>query len=167
MRRGQMLRALVYLMAANAASGGWTDTAFAQAPASQSPRMTSQPETGSSGSEPSSLRASNTGGDPDAPQIAPSLPLPPVDPNASAEEFLHAARSAIARGRTGEAQEALERAQTRLLDRSVPLFRTDQPSTHPAIPLISQASRALGAGDREAAMRYLDQALPLARPAKE
>ena len=127
----------------------------------------SQAETGRPGSQPSSDRASNTGADLGAPQIAPSLPLPPVDDNASSEELLHVARSAIARGRTGEAQEAMERAQTRLLDRSVPLFKTNQPSTHPAIPVISEALRALGAGDRASAMANLDKAIPLAIPPKE
>ena len=126
-----------------------------------------QAEMGRQGSQPSSDRASNTGADMNAPQIAPALPLPPVDENASSEELLHVARSAIARGRTGEAQEAMERAQTRLLDRSVPLFKTNQPSTHPAIPLISEALHALGAGDRAAAMAYLDKAIPLAIPPKE
>ena len=73
--------------------------------------LESQPEVGRPGSQPSSDRASNTGADVNAPRIAPSLPLPPVDENASSEDLLHAARSAIARGRTGEAQEAMERAQ--------------------------------------------------------
>jgi hypothetical protein len=97
----------------------------------------------------------------------PARPEPPVDENAGAEEFLHAARSAIARGHIAEAQEELERAQTRLLDRSVPLFKTRDTSTHPAIPLIAQASKALAAGDRAAAMQYVAQALPLAVPPKE
>ena len=112
--------------------------------------LESQPEVGRTGSQPSSDRASNTGADVNAPQIAPSLPLPSVDENASPEELLHAAR-----------------AQTRLLDRSVPLFKTNQPSTHPAIPLISEALHALGAGDRAGAMAYLDKAIPLAIPPKE
>jgi hypothetical protein len=132
---------------------GGAGAAFAQA----------EPER--SGSQPFSERASNTGADARAPQVAPSLPVPPVGENASAEDLLNAARSALVRGRTGEAQEAMERAQTRLLDRSVPLFKTDRPSTHPAIPLISQAIKALGVGDRASAMRYLDQALPLAKAA--
>ena len=140
MRHQQLHAALVCLIAATA-TGSWMGSAFAQAPRDQ----TIESQT----------------------PIAPALPVPPVDENASAEEWLHAARSAIARGRTGEAQEAMERAQTRLLDRSVALFKTDRPSTHPAIPLISQASQALAAGDRAAAMQYLAQALPLAHPAKE
>jgi hypothetical protein len=112
--------------------------------------------------QPASTRASNTGADTGAPQSAPRLPVAPLDDNSTAEQWLVAARSAIALGQTGKAQEAMERAQTRLLDRSVPLFRTNTPSTHPAIPLISQATRALGAGDRAGAMKLLEQAMPLA-----
>ena len=114
------------------------------------------------GEQPTSNRASNTGADPGAPQSAPQLPVAPLGDNSTAEQWLVAARSAIALGQTGKAQEAMERAQTRLLDRSVPLFRTNTPSAHPAIPLISQATRALGAGDRAGAMKLLEQAMPLA-----
>lgn len=112
--------------------------------------------------QPTSTRASNTGVDPGAPQSAPQLPVAALDDNSTAEQWLVAARSAMALGQTGKAQEAMERAQTRLLDRSVPLFKTNTPSTHPAIPLIAQATRALGAGDRAGAMRLLEQAMPLA-----
>jgi hypothetical protein len=72
-----------------------------------------------------------------------------------------AARNALAAGRTGQAQEAMERAQTRLLDRSTPLFQTDRPSADPAVARISEALRALGAGDRAGALRVLDATLPM------
>lgn len=49
--------------------------------------------------------------------IAPELPPPPVADNASPLDFLHAARDALAHGKTGQAQEALERAEARALDR--------------------------------------------------
>lgn len=94
--------------------------------------------------------------------IAPALPEPPVGENESAQVFLRAARVALATGRNGEARQALEMAQTRLLDRSVPLFKTDIPSVHPAIPDIRAALDALAAGDRVAAMQRIDLALPLA-----
>ncbi len=139
----------------------------AQAQSETAQSEMAQSDAGHPGSQPSSERASNTGADSGAPQVAPALPVPSLGADATAEDFLRAARIALVRGQTGEAQEAMERAQTRLLDRSVPLFRTDQPSTHPAIPLISQAIRALGAGDKAMAMQYLDQALPLAQPKPE
>lgn len=120
---------------------------------------------GHTGSEPYSRATSNTSGQANRPEVAPSLPTPMVPENADAVAFLHAARAALARGQTGRAQEALERAETRLLDRSVPLFQTDQASYNPAVPLIAQALRVLGLGDREAAMRYIDQAMPLVKAA--
>lgn len=48
--------------------------------------------------------------------IAPTLPSPPLGPNATPDQFLSVARRAISMNRTGEAQEALERAETRRLD---------------------------------------------------
>ena len=95
-------------------------------------------------------------------QIAPALPEPPVGENESAQAFLRAARVALATGRNGEARQALEMSQTRLLDRSVPLFKTNMASVHPAIPDIRAALDALAAGDRVAAMQQIDLALPLA-----
>lgn len=94
--------------------------------------------------------------------IAPTLPAPDVAENATPQQLLLAARAALAAGRTGQAQEAMERAQTRLLDRATPLFQTDRPSTNPAVAEISAALRALGAGDRAGAMRGIDAAMPLA-----
>ncbi len=149
------------------AGGSFIPAAAAQVAGTQDAVTLSQSDTGRTGSQPSSDRASNIAGAAAAPEVAPSLPVPNVGPNASAQDWLNAARAALALGQTGKAQEAMERAQTRLLDRSVPLFQTRQLSTHPAIPLISEALRALGAGDREGAMRYLDQALPLATPGKD
>jgi hypothetical protein len=47
--------------------------------------------------------------------LAARLPEPLVADNAPIRDFLVAGRNALAAGRTGEAQEALERAQTRAL----------------------------------------------------
>ncbi len=55
------------------------------------------------------------------PKIASALPAPAVGEDAPPADLLRAAESALAAGRAGEAQEAMEMAQTRLLDRSVPL----------------------------------------------
>ena len=78
------------------------------------------------------------------------LPVPPVDENAGPRDFLMTARGALAAGRTGEAQEALERAETRLLDRSVPLYRTADPIRDAEVTQIRGVLHALGAGDRMA-----------------
>ncbi len=91
--------------------------------------------------------------------IAGRLPTPPVDDNAAIRDFLLAARNALAAGRTGEAQEALERAETRALDRSVPLFQTSAPIQDPVVQRIRAVLLALGNGDRLEAMRLLEQAI--------
>jgi hypothetical protein len=100
-------------------------------------------------------------------EIAPNLPSPAVGDNASAPDYLVAARSALAAGKTGEAQQSLEMAQTRLLDRSVPLFQTNTPSANPVVAQISQALQALAAGDRSSCMQMIDAAIPNARVAEQ
>jgi hypothetical protein len=111
---------------------------------------------------PTSNNASNiTGADTSSP-IAPALPSPDLAPGSPPVAFLHAARTALATGRTGEAQQAMEMAETRLLDRSTPLFQTDNPSRNPLIKEIGDARRALGSGDRAASMKLLDRAIALA-----
>jgi hypothetical protein len=111
---------------------------------------------------PTSDRASNIDATDTTSTIAPALPSPDLAPGSSPEEFLHAARSALATGRTGEAQQAMEMAETRLLDRSTPVFQTNDPSRSPLIAKIGDARRALGGGDRATSMTLLDQAIALA-----
>jgi hypothetical protein len=111
---------------------------------------------------PTSDRASNIDAADSASTIAPALPSPDLRPGAPPVAFLHAARSALATGRSGEAQQALEMAETRLLDRSTPLFQTNDPSSSPLIRQIGEARRALGAGDRAKSMQLLDQAIAAA-----
>jgi hypothetical protein len=97
---------------------------------------------------------------PGGPEVAPNLPSPPVGENASPRAYLMAARNSLATGRAGEAQQSLEMAQTRLLDRSVPLFQTNVPDRNPAVEQISAALQALGAGDRGRAMQIIDATIP-------
>ncbi len=92
--------------------------------------------------------------------LAPNLPAPSVGENASPRDYLLAARAALVLGRTGEAQQALEMAETRALDRSVPLFKTDVRINDPLIGEIEQALHALGEGDRERSVRIIETALP-------
>ena len=113
-------------------------------------------------SMPMSDRASHIGPDAGPGLVAPNLPTPEIGEDASPVDLLRAAEGAVAAGRTGEAQQALEMAQTRLLDRSVPLGQTDRPSSHPAVQQISQALRALGAGDRAACLTFIQAAIPQA-----
>jgi hypothetical protein len=112
-------------------------------------------------SYPLSSNASNIGPSDTRSAIAPTLPEPGVGSGAASREFLIVARGAILAGRTGQAQEAMERAQTRLLDRSTPAFQTDRPSADPAVARISEALHALGAGDRVSAVQILDATIPM------
>jgi hypothetical protein len=112
---------------------------------------------------PRGTRASNIDQDNTRSLIAPNLPSPAVGPNASPVELLQAAQNSLSAGRTGETQQALEMAQTRLLDRSVAQGRTYSPSGNPAVAQISQALRALAAGDRAQTMQLIQAAMPAAQ----
>jgi hypothetical protein len=90
--------------------------------------------------------------------VATALPAPPVSEDADAAEFLRDAERALAAGREGEAQQSLEMAQTRLLDRSVPLGSTRVPSDSPSVNLVSQALQALVSGDRMNCLRLIHAA---------
>jgi hypothetical protein len=108
---------------------------------------------------PTSDQAGNITPQDTASPIAARLPDPPVDDNAAIHDYLLAARNALAAGRSGEAQESLERAETRALDRSVPLFQTSTPSADPTVERITRVLQTLGNGDRLEAMRLLEQAI--------
>jgi hypothetical protein len=120
-------------------------------------------EIGTGSSLPRSDKASNITPQDTASAIAPNLPSPPVGPDASVRDYLVAARSALLVGRTGEAQQSLEMAETRALDRSVPLLQTNVPSDSPLVDEIGQALRALAAGDRGHAVQTIEAALAHAR----
>jgi hypothetical protein len=88
-----------------------------------------------------------------------ALPAPDLPESAKPSDFLRTALGAVAAGRKGQAEEALEMAQTRLLDRSVPLGQTHDPSADPAVGQIAQARQALGAGDRAACLKAIQAAI--------
>jgi hypothetical protein len=117
---------------------------------------------GTGESLPRSNKASNTPGGPIRSEVAPNLPSPALGPDAGPADYLQAARAALATGKTGEAQQALEMAQTRALDRSVPLGQTNTPSSSPLVTSIGDALRALGSGNRASAMRAIDAASAVA-----
>src|SRR5271166_1502490 len=116
-------------------------------------------EIGTGSSLPLSDKASNIAPGDTTSVIAPNLPSPPIGENAPVQDYLMAARSALLLGRTGEAQQALEMAETRALDRSVPLFQTNTPSRNPLVDEINKALQALSTGDRGGAARIIDAAL--------
>ena len=115
---------------------------------------------------PMGTKASNIGPSDTSSPIAPNLPSPELSEGASAQAYLIAARNALAAGKTGEAQQAMEMAQTRLLDRSVPLFQTNTPSANPVVAQISQALQALAVGDKPRCMALIEAAIPNAKAAE-
>ena len=94
---------------------------------------------------------------PAPPPLAP-LPTPALDENAPPKAFIDAALRAIAAGRTGEAQEAIERAESRALIRSVKPSQAGNPSQQPLVQQLIQARQALGARDRMRAVTLLQAA---------
>jgi hypothetical protein len=118
---------------------------------------------------PLSNNAGNIGPADTTTPYAARLPNPGVGENADPRAYLEAARSSLAAGRTGEAQEAMERAETRLLIRSVRPSQASMPSQEPVVQQITEARQALGMGDRSGAMAKLDAALSnpeLGQPSK-
>lgn len=136
-------------------------TALAQVPAMMDPQTGARPghEPGVGISLPESNKASNIGPSDTRSNIAPTLPDPAVGDNAISGEYLRAARTALMAGRTGQAQQSLEMAETRLLDRSVPQGLTNDPSTNPTVARIRGARLALGQNDRQGALALIDSAL--------
>jgi hypothetical protein len=124
------------------------------------------PATGSGPGEPESRHASNIDRVNTRSDIAPALPMPPVRGN-SPEAYLAAADRALARHQTGEAQEALERAETRLLDRSVPAGQGNMAESDPLLTQIRDARMALAHRDVSAARNSIQQAMNMhmAQPA--
>jgi len=111
-------------------------------------------------SEPTSTQASNISPSDTHSVIAPRLPgaaAPGLDVTASQE--LHMAQTDLSQHRTGAAQEALERAETRLLDRSTPQGMTGSPTMNPVAQTISQARQALGHHDLAGARSLIAKAM--------
>jgi alkylation response protein AidB-like acyl-CoA dehydrogenase len=116
-------------------------------------------EIGTGQSLPLSSNASNISGATSL--IAPRLPEPPISEDAPPSAFLDVARRALAAGRTGEAQEALERAESRALIRDVSPSRAGIASEQPLVRVITSARMALGSGDRAESIRLIESALKM------
>jgi hypothetical protein len=108
---------------------------------------------------PRSDHASNIGAADTRSAIAPTLPTTVLRAEAGARDYLNAARASLLAGRTGAAQQSLEMAETRALDRSVPQGQGGTPSGSLLVAQIRDALHALGGGDRPHALRLIDQAL--------
>jgi hypothetical protein len=116
-----------------------------------------QPGTGESG--PASAKASNIDSADTRGVIAPHLPSPDVGENASPDRYLRVAEHAIRAHKTGEAQQALEMAETRLLDRSTPAGAASQPDQNPRIAAVTSALKALATKDWSGAHSAIQQAM--------
>ena len=96
------------------------------------------------------------------PAIVQPLPTPDLAAGTPPSGYLRAAAGALDAGDDAMATSALEMAETRLLDRSVPLGDTDVPAQARVIREISAARAALLAGDVDQCARELDGAIRIA-----
>jgi hypothetical protein len=135
--------------------------ALAQAPSSLNPATGARPghQPGVGDSLPLSNNASNIVPGDTRSTIAPTLPASPAGDSATPHDYLRAARASLVAGRTGQAQQSLEMAETRALDRSVAQGQTNTPSDSQLVAKIRDARRALGSGDRPHAIQLIDLAL--------
>ncbi len=113
-------------------------------------------EIGTGMSLPRSDKAGNIDAGTTHSDLAPNLPKPQSDEIGA---LLAEARRDLAANQTGAAQEALERAETRALDRSVPVGTERVPAQDPVVAAVEQARAALGAGDTAGAIAVIDRRL--------
>ena len=135
--------------------------ALAQMPAGANPATGARPghQIGVGESLPLSNNASNIGPADTRSTIAPTLPASAIGGDGTSHDYLRAARASLVGGRTGQAQQSLEMAETRALDRSVAAGQTAAPSDSQLSAQIRDARRALGNGDRARAIQLVDLAL--------
>ena len=151
-----------YVNIATAALLGMTSlAALAQAPSRLDPTTGARPghEVGVGDSLPRSDKASNIVPADTRSNIAPTLPASAAGENAATRQYLRAARTSLVAGRTGQAQQSLEMAETRALDRSVAQGQTNAPSDSLLVSRIRDARHALGSGDKSQAIQLIDLAL--------
>jgi len=136
-------------------------TALAQAPSGVDPTTGARPghAVGVGDSLPRSNKASNIVPTDTRSNIAPTLPPSAIGQNAASRDYLRTARASLVAGRTGQAQQSLEMAETRALDRSVVQGQTDIPSDSQLVSRIRDARHALGGGDNMRAIQLIDLAL--------
>ncbi len=137
----------------------WAPCALAQTDTGARPGN----DIGTGMSLPRSDKASNINAATAGSTLAPNLPAPPASEDT--QTLLLYARQALREGRTGEAQEALERAETRALDRSVVAGTQNVPASGPLISATAAARQAIAAGNNPGAIKIIDDALPSAAAA--
>jgi hypothetical protein len=105
---------------------------------------------------PMSSRASNITPADTRSSVAPALPTPMVGADAGVNAYLRAAHNALVAGHTGEAQQSLEMAETRVLSRVVSPDQASSADPDPAVSQIRNALQSLGDGDRGQALQIID-----------
>jgi hypothetical protein len=93
--------------------------------------------------------------------IAPHLPTPPVGDDGSVTQYLTSAQRAVSARHTGEAQQALEMAETRALDRSTLATQANVPDSNPLVKQIQMALDSLGHRDMPGTQKAISQAMLL------
>ena len=150
-------------LAAAALLGVTAMPALGQTSSGQDPATGARPghEAGVGDSLPRSDKASNIVPADTRFNIAPTLPPAAIGDHAATFDYLRAARASLLGGRTGQAQQSLEMAETRALDRWVPEGQTNAPSDSRLVSRIRDARHALGDGDRTHAIQLIDLALSI------
>jgi hypothetical protein len=144
-----------------------TAIALAAAPAfapafGQTTPAAHEPGTGMSG--PAATHAANTDDANTHSDVAPHFAQPGSGADATPESYLRDADAALSKHHTGEAQQALEMAETRMLDRSTPVGTANQPAQSQEVRQIGAARQALGHGDVAGAQAAIKMALESAVP---
>lgn len=132
------------------------------APAARAQTAGREPGTGPS--RPASNRAGSIGQTDTPGDIAPRLPMPDAPESAGPDTLLRTADRALAERRTGAAQQALEMAETRLLDRSTEIGASGRPDQDPKVLHVGAALQALGRGDIAQARAGIAAAMQGAMP---
>lgn len=108
---------------------------------------------------PTSIHASNLPTSTITSTVAPALPPTGLGADATVGQNLSVAHAALAEGKTGLAQHALENAATLALTRSVTWGAGGTPDSSPLVKNISQALSALGSHDLAGAGHFTDLAI--------
>ncbi len=95
--------------------------------------------------------------------IAPRLPAPPGGENASVGTFLADAQQSLDKGQTGRAQEALERAETAMLQRAVPADQANTPDQAADVQQVVAARDMLAKHDINGAKQAIAAAMTVGR----
>jgi hypothetical protein len=90
--------------------------------------------------------------------IGSRLPMPPTTGD-TPKDLLAAAQTALNKGQTGAAQQALEMAETRVLSRTTAPSMAGEPDQQKMVDNISQARMALGKHDIKGAKQAITMAL--------